>query len=91
MCSECNWPLDYTKNHSPELPDLTKEEGVRLDCLMDLFFRQLMTFSEYLDTSSGKVPTWKYADFVIFAMGKKLEEMGYKSKHERRDKHNPSV
>lgn len=55
-------------------PDLTKEEGIELNILMELFFKMFMTFCEYMNDTKGKVKTKKYAEFVIYALGKRLEE-----------------
>lgn len=60
-------------NFKPNLPHLNPENTVRLDVLMELFFKQLMTFSEYVD-SSGKVEVYKHADFVLYAMRERLKE-----------------
>lgn len=58
-----------------ELPELNEEQGVRLEVLMELFFNQFWTFSEYINDTDGKVPTEKYADFVLFALKKRLDEL----------------
>lgn len=56
------------------MPPLPPEGQIRLQVLMELFFEQLMTFSAYLNEAKELIPNYKYADFVIYAMGKRLEE-----------------
>jgi hypothetical protein len=52
------------------MPPLPPEGQVRLEVLMEL----LMTFAKYVNDTKGIVPDYKFADFVIYAMGKRLEE-----------------
>ena len=53
---------------------LSPSEEVRLDVLMELFFKQFMTFSEYINEDKEAVPTVKYAKFVLYALGQRLQE-----------------
>jgi len=55
-------------------PPLTAENAVRLEVLMELFYKQLWTFSEYVNQVPDKVPTWRFADFVLYAMQERLEQ-----------------
>ena len=53
--------------------ELDQENSVKLNVLMDLFFEQLITFATFLNESDDALVE-KYADFVVYAMKKKLEE-----------------
>jgi hypothetical protein len=66
-------------NIDKQMDECVPEATVRLDVLMELYFKQLITFAAYLD-NSGLVPVEKYADFVIYAMRKRLEKESPKLK-----------
>ena len=55
------------------LPPLNGESSLRMSVLLDLFFKQLLTFVEYTEDTK-KVPVYKYADFVLFALRERLKE-----------------
>jgi hypothetical protein len=57
------------------LPKLSAESSCRLDILMDLFFKQLMTFSESINEAPDKIPSEKFADFVLYALKKELHKV----------------
>lgn len=42
--------------------------------LMELFFKQLLAFSEHINDSPDVVPTEKYAEYVLFSMEKRLKK-----------------
>lgn len=49
-----------------------KERRITYAFLMEIFFKQLMAFSESINDTEGNVDTWKYADYVLHCMGKRL-------------------
>ncbi len=59
---------------SKELPPLSPQDGVTINTLMDLSYKQLWSFTEFLNDSLGKVETWKYFDYVLYAHRKRFKE-----------------
>lgn len=61
-------------NPTPDLPELDEPGKVRLETFMKLFESQLWVFAGFLnDSPDNMVPTWKYMDYILYAMKKELD------------------
>lgn len=56
-----------------KLPSLDEEGQIKINVLMELFYKQFWTFSEFLNDAPDKIPTYKYADFILFALKEELK------------------
>lgn len=57
-----------------KIPRLTEAQGVKVDVLMESFYQQFWSFAEFMNDSKGRVETWKYADFILYSLKKRLQE-----------------
>lgn len=59
-----------------KLPQLNREEGVKLSALMELFYQLFKTHCEYINDSpkDKRIPTKKYMEFVLYAIGERIKE-----------------
>jgi len=55
------------------MDELNPEDSLEMSVLIELFYEQLKTFSEFLD-DSGLIPIEKMADFVLYCMKQRLLE-----------------
>lgn len=62
--------MDKKENSSN---DLDSDDEVKINVLMELFYKLLVTFSKYINDSDN-VPWQKYAEFVIFMMAERLKD-----------------
>ena len=63
-----------------EMPKLDEQGKVTINTLMLLFEKQLWTFAEFLNESPEKVPTWKYVDYILYALKKEFDAKYTESK-----------
>lgn len=57
-----------------KLPKLNEQGEITLNTLMVLFEKQLWAFAEFMNDSPDKsVPTWKYVDYILYALRKEFE------------------
>ena len=57
-----------------KLPTLNEIQGIRIQVMMECFFDQFWAFCEYMNQPKGKVETWKYADYVLYAFQKEIDK-----------------
>ena len=55
-------------------PKLTEAQSVKVDVLMEAFYQQFWAFAQFMNTSDGRIETWKYADFILYSLKKRLQE-----------------
>lgn len=67
-----------------EVPELTREMEIKLEILFELFFKQLMTFADYINEFPDKISNEKYADCVLFCMNKRLQSYIKDEKQKKR-------
>ena len=60
-----------------------RKNEIRLDVLMNLYFIQFMTFAEFLNEDPKKVPTIKYAKYILYEFGEQIKKMEDAIKKER--------
>lgn len=62
-------------NQMTDAAQMSKEELIRMNTLIDLFEKQLWTFADFLNDSPNKcVPTWKYVDYILYALKTEFDE-----------------
>jgi hypothetical protein len=75
-----------------ELPKLDSQGAVTINTLMLLFEKQLWTFAEFLNDSPQKcVPTWKYVDYILYALKKEFDRQFTDSKWKYPDQEQQDV
>lgn len=56
-----------------KLPPLNAENSIRIQTLMELFEKQLWSFAEFLNEAPDRIETYKYVDFILYALKKDLD------------------
>ena len=58
-----------------DLPKLDEQGRVTINTLMDLMFKQIWAFAEYMNGTGGKVETWKFVDYCLYAWREEFKRM----------------
>lgn len=44
------------------------------DLFVECFFQQFLTFSEFMNDSHGRIPDFKYAEFLLWLLHERLKD-----------------
>lgn len=59
-----------------KLSPINEQNGIKLNILMELMYRFIETFCEYINDSpqENRIEKEKYINFVLYAMGERLKD-----------------